>query len=296
MHKTASLLLVSILVAGVLGSCKKTVLPNSGGSTPPPVEVPPPPPPPKPKLAETMPANLTPVSQNISSNVKGYYKALPARYDESDETYPLIIFFHGGGQYGNGGTQLSRVLTEGIAKRLRDKTFPPTFTVDSVPYSFIVITPQFTGMPTNSDVDALYKHVRATYRIDSSRIYLCGFSLGGRMASDYGAFNPTEIAALMAWGGMPQINEELPAKLQAMVNANLPVWQFHNVDDSAWVYSEAVRYVNDFNNLNPLPPARFTTFEVGQNKKHHDCWTRTMDPEYREDGKNIYEWMLSHHR
>jgi len=28
----------------------------------------------------------------------------------------------------------------------------------------------------------------------------------------------------------------------------------------------------------------------------HDAWTQASDPEYREEGMNIYEWMLQYKR
>jgi hypothetical protein len=36
-------------------------------------------------------------------------------------------------------------------------------------------------------------------------------------------------------------------------------------------------------------PARLTIFQAGG----HDAWTTATDPDYRERGKNIYEWMLA---
>ena len=294
MRKTLlSLLVISVLV-GMISSCRKTVMP-----TPPPVEQPEPTHPsegPPAKLEETEPPILTPETFNISTNIKGYYKSLPARYNESTEKYPVIIYFHGGGQYGNGSTELPYVLEEGIPKLINEKRFPPSFTVDSEKFSFIVIAPQFTKLADNADVQALVKFVKDSFRVDVSRVYLAGLSLGSRVLSDYAAFKPTEIAAITAMAGAPQIDDDLKAKCTAMVNAQLPVWQFHNRDDSAWYYSEPARYIEVFNSLNPVIPAKFTTFEVGTARLHHDCWTKGTDPAYKEDGKNIYEWMLQYTR
>jgi predicted peptidase len=248
------------------------------------------------KLDETEPPVLTPVSFDISTNIKGYYKSLPARYAESTEKYPVIIYFHGGGQYGNGTTDLPLVLTEGIPKLISEKKFPPSFTVDGEKFSFIVIAPQFTQKVFNSEVQKLVQYVKDSFRVDTKRVYLAGLSLGSRVLSDYAAYRPTEIAAITAMAGAPQIDNNLNAKCSAMVNAELPVWQFHNRDDSAWYYSEAARYMEVFNGLNPVIPAKFTTFEVGTARLHHDCWTKGTDPAYKEDGKNIYEWMLQYTR
>jgi predicted peptidase len=293
MRRTLLCLLVITTCVGMVSSCRKSAMPTpvDGQPNPPhPSQGPPP------KIVETEPPVLSAVTYDVSPNIKGYYKSLPARYAESDQKYPVIIYFHGGGQYGNGSTDLPLILDEGIPKMINEKKFPPSFTVGEEKFSFIVIAPQFTKKVFNSEVQQLVKYVKDSFRVDQSRIYLAGLSLGSRVLSDYGAYRPLEIAAITAMGGAPQIDENLNAKCAAMVNAELPVWQFHNKDDSAWYYSEASRYMEVFNSLDPAIPAKFTTFEVGTGRLHHDCWTKGTDTAYREDGKNIYEWMLQYTR
>lgn len=292
MLKSLLYFLLILVVAGTFSACRKNILPPVTNGPPPPHPDPQGPP----KLEETAPPVIVPVTKNISTNIKGFYKGLPARYFESNETYPVIIFFHGGGQYGNGSTDLPKVLQDGIPKMLDQKTFPPSFTVNNEKFSFIVIAPQFVKRPGNAEIRALIDYVKNNFRVDVSRIYLSGFSLGARFLSDYAALWPGEIAAITAMSGLPQITSSLEPKCQAMVNANLPVWQFHNRDDMAWYYSEASRYIEVFNGLNPAIPARFTSFDIGTARLHHDSWTRASDPNYKEDGMNIYEWMLGYKR
>jgi predicted peptidase len=287
-----------LVVVGVAYSCKKHVLPSA--QLPPPTEDTPtqqkPDSAPPVKLEETQPPVLTAVVDSISDNIGGYYEALPARYNESHEKYPTIIDFHGGGQYGNGDSDLYEVLKLGIPKLLSQKLFPPSFTVNDEKFSFIVIAPQLRKQVANSEILALINYVMRKYRVDSTRLYFTGFSLGGRQASNYVSLRPDKFAAMVTFAGLPPIDDDLQTKCQTMVDADLPVWHFHNRDDSAWDYSEAEAYIKMFNSLSPTIPARFTTFDVGQGKSHHDCWTRTVDPAYKEDGKNIYEWMLGYTR
>jgi hypothetical protein len=47
--------------------------------------------------------------------------------------------------------------------------------------------------------------------------------------------------------------------------------------------------------FHPAIPPRLTEFEP-MGLLGHDAWTRATDPHYRENNKNIYEWMLSYHR
>lgn len=289
MRKTLLFLIVALIVAGTISSCRKNVLP--GGGTPAPA-----PEPPEPEIVETDPAILTGVTKNISANIQGYYEALPARYAETDKKYPLIVYFHGGGQYGNGSTELAEALLLGTPKLLAEKKLPPSFTVNGQTFSFIFVIPQFVKAPTNSDIDALFSEISSKYRIDTTRIYLSGFSLGGKVLSNYAAYKPNKIAAIHSMGGLPDVNEQLHAKCEAMVNAKLPIWHFHNRDDSAWSYSLAERYVEVLNSFTPTVAPLFTTFDIGEGKAHHDCWTKTTDPAYKENGLNIYEWLLQYTR
>jgi hypothetical protein len=48
------------------------------------------------------------------------------------------------------------------------------------------------------------------------------------------------------------------------------------------------RYARLINAANPKYPPKVTLWPTGG----HDAWTKASDPEYREDGKNMYEWML----
>ncbi len=287
MRKTLNFITLLFVFTVLAASCRKSIPGgngSSGGKEDPP------------EVIETEPAVLSPVNLDISMHVKGYYEALPARYNETTIKYPLIIFFHGGGQYGNGLTDLEKVLKEGIPKQLNEKTFPPSFRVNNKSHSFIIISPQFVRMPWLSDVDSLINHVLREYRIDTSRIYLSGFSLGARALSNYAAYKPMSIAAVTSMAGVIQVNSEFDSKCKSIAESGLPVWHTHNMDDVAWTYSESLRYINTINSFSPAVPPRFTTFEIGEGHSQHDSWTKVMNPAYKENGKNIYEWMLGYKR
>jgi predicted peptidase len=288
MQKIISCFVIVVFSAGMLASCKKSIMPNSAEHNTGVPEIPP--------IVETDPAVLTPTSVKVSPNILGLYAALPARYNESTQKYPVIFFFHGGGQYGDGHTHLDTVLADGIGKLLRDKTFPPSFTVSSGTYSFIVIIPQLVKRIANFEIDSLVNYAKRNYRIDSSRVYFSGFSLGGRQSADYAAYKPNEIAGVVDMAGMSQMTTTLNGKCQAIADAHLPVWEFHAKNDSAWAYTESVKFVNTINSFSPAIPAKLTVFEKGIRRLNHDCWTQASDPAYKEDDKNIYEWMLSYSR
>ncbi|MBA4168397.1 MAG: dienelactone hydrolase family protein [Chitinophagaceae bacterium] len=179
---------------------------------------------------------------------------------------------------------------------LKNKVFSPSFTVSAGTFSFIVIIPQLAKMVEPYEIDSLINYTKRKYRIDSSRIYLSGFSLGGRQVCDYAAYNPFPVAAITSMAGMPGLTSTLAGKCEAMANARLPIWQFHAKNDSAWKYTESQSFVEKVNSFNPVIPAKFTLFEKGIERLNHNCWTQASDTAYKEDGKNIYEWMLGYTR
>jgi predicted peptidase len=251
--------------------------------------------PPPPDIVETEPAILTPITQSIDDNVGGYYEALPANYSKTQQKYPLLIFLHGAGQFGGGTTDdLGRVLTDGTPLLLKNKTFPANFNVNGKNYSFIVLTPQFKSDPHFQDVAAFIEYAFKHYRIDPAHFYLTGFSIGGRETADFAVNTPQIPAAVVTMAGAYFYN--MPATAKGIADNKLPVWSFHNVEDQAISVEESKLFVNSINSYNPAVKAKLTTFPTSTAYLKHDCWTKVTDPAYKENGVNIYEWMLQYKR
>jgi predicted esterase len=208
----------------------------------------------------------------------GYYVYLPEdHYLEPGARFPLMVFLHGSGEKGNGTTELARVLVHG----------PPKLISNGRDFPFIVISPQLPasqgGWPAGL-VDELITQAIADYRVDTTRIYLTGLSLGGFGTWNYAVAKPGRVAAAVpiAGGGNPG---------QACTMKNVPVWAFHGDADATVNVSGSVNMVAAINACAPAPavPARLTVYPgVG-----HDSWTRTYDG---SAGHDIYGWMLQYHR
>lgn len=237
-------------------------------------------------VVETSPATHTAVSANVDDNCGGYYRALPARYDSSSKKYPLILFLHGVGELGNGTTDLSKMIRAGLPRLINKKAFPPSFEVNGEHFSFVVISPQFKKRPTNDQVNSVLKYMVDKYRIDTSRIYVTGLSLGGGVTWDFSAQYGSGIAAIapICGGSWPD-----PKRAAKIAGYNLPVWGFHNADDNIVPASYTKDYVNLINSHHPKVSAKATIWPAGG----HDSWTKAYDPAYRENGRNMYEWMLT---
>src|SRR5882762_1653299 len=70
----------------------------------------------------------TPRFISTSANSNGFYEYLPAGYGTPGKTFPLMVFLHGSGEVGNGGSDLPKVLANGPPKLINGGDFPTSFT------------------------------------------------------------------------------------------------------------------------------------------------------------------------
>jgi predicted peptidase len=240
-------------------------------------------------VVETSPPVQTAISVTVSPNCGGFYQALPANYNSTTKKYPLLIFLHGYGELGNGTTDLPKVLNNAVPKLINEHLFPANFVSGGTNYSFIVISPQFISWPSFTDIDAVIQYAFTHFRIDESRLYITGLSMGGGATWDYAALQEEKIAAIV-----PICGASIPTsdKAQSIASANLPVWAFHNEDDYTVSVNTTKQYITMINSFNPIPLAKMTIWPTGG----HDAWTKASDPAYKEDNLNMYEWMLQYHR
>ena len=232
------------------------------------------------------------ITYQIDANIGGYLEALPAHYaDHPNKPYPIIFFLNGIGELGNGSQESLPILANnGIPRMIAAQTFPSNFTVNDKDYQFIVLSPQFAAWPGPDDISAMIDYACRTYRIDSSRVYICGISMGGGVLWDYASTTTNPLVS----GIIPIAGASYPTeqKGEAIAKTNMAVWAFHNNDDEtvpSWYSIDFVQYINEYY---PQVPAKLTLWPTGG----HDAWTKATDPNYREDNQNIYEWMLTHHK
>jgi hypothetical protein len=149
-----------------------------------------------------------------------YLTYLPKDYEvDSERQWAAIIFLHGGTSRGN---DLNRVKANGIPDRLeRGKNIP-----------FIVIAPQCPvdkRWETDDWFDVLYGEITTRFRIDTNRIYLTGFSLGGSGTWYLAMKYPSTFAAIAPISGKTshiQFISDSACRL-----AGVPIWVFHDKDD-----------------------------------------------------------------
>lgn len=234
-------------------------------------------------------------SVSIVYDSKAYWEYLPVGYNPKDSAkYPLMVYIHGAGDYGYGTpADMKLVLRSGPVREISLGQFPDSFSVGGKSYGFIVITPQFYEQPNVNDIDSIINFCIATYKVDLSRIYLTGLSMGGAMTWEYAGNNAAFANRLAAI--LPVCGYAIPDSLRGRVIAasNLPVWATHNNLDPVapvqWSIQQ-VAWINDAPAPNPL--AMLTILDSAS----HDAWTVTYNPTFTVNNLNVYEWMLSHTR
>ncbi|MCC7525573.1 MAG: T9SS type A sorting domain-containing protein [Chitinophagaceae bacterium] len=234
------------------------------------------------------------VNYNVHSNIGGFYESLPVDYASNPtKKYPLIIFLHGVGELGNGTTQLSLVLKNAIPKQLNAGTFPSSFTVGGEKFSFIVISPQFkVSSDMVNAIQAMIDYCTKHYRVDASRIYLTGLSLGGKRTWDFPASTLDRAGMLAAIVPVCSGATGTATQITNVTQAKLPMWFLNNSGDPYISATKAQDLVNAVNAKMVSPKAKITI----HNQSGHDAWTKSYDPNFREGGMNVYEWMLSYKR
>ena len=227
---------------------------------------------------------------SMITNSKGFIEYLPQGYSSSGTaTYPLLIFIHGIGELGDGSAlNLPKVMRNGPPLLINKGTFPVSFTVNNQTFKFIVLSPQFVKWPTAADINGVISYALSHYKVDASRIYLTGFSMGGgavwATASDVALYNK-RIAAIVPMAGAYSATT---ARANVIADANIPVWAVHNDQDPTVPVAYTNNFVAYIKARNPSLPVKKTIYS----STSHNCWSRTYVPTYRENGLNVYEWML----
>jgi predicted peptidase len=201
-----------------------------------------------------------------------YLVFLPQEYDkDKKKTWPVILFLHGAGERGK---DIAKVTVHG----------PPKIVKSRPEFPFIVISPQCPPDETWSDETllGLLDEVVDEYRVDRTRVYLTGLSMGGYGTWSVGLRHPERFAAIAPiCGGGDILPVLLPPRGKETVLKRLPVWVFHGAKDNLVPLSESERMVNALKRIGN-ENVKLTVYpEAG-----HDSWTETYENE------QFYDWLL----
>tara|TARA_B100000959_G_C14977039_1_gene621925 strand:- start:13 stop:726 length:714 start_codon:yes stop_codon:yes gene_type:complete len=198
----------------------------------------------------------------------GYILYLPAEYENTDSSFPLVLFLHGAGERGD---DLEKIKIHGIPRLISEgRTFP-----------FICIAPQcpeggYWDRPEYvSTLISLVKEMEKEHSVDSNRIYCTGLSMGGLGTLAMAIREPKLFSAIIpVCGGADMENIH---KL-----SELPIWLFHGDRDDVIPLDNSIAIYQDLRLVNEH------IFLTVYGDVYHDSWTET----YEND--DTYDWLLKY--
>ena len=202
---------------------------------------------------------------NISLDYLFY---LPEDYkNDKDKKWPTILFLHGMGERGD---DLELVKIHGIPKIVNSKK----------DFQFIAISPQcpidfvWRDEEMLIALESLLLKIIKNFRVDKSRLYVTGLSMGGRGTWAIAAHRPDLFAAAapICGGGDPATASRL---------TKLPFWVFQGALDEVHFPKESEIMIKSLKNKGG--EVRYTLYP----ELHHDSWTITYD------NSELYKWFLS---
>ncbi|MDH7462290.1 PKD domain-containing protein [Chitinophagaceae bacterium 26-R-25] len=226
------------------------------------------------------------------SNI-GFYDFKPADYTTNPATkFPLIIPLHGNGEKGNGTTQLDAVFTSGIGYLVKHgASMRFNYPTNGVKGSFLVLLPQLD--PIYGDwqpfyIDEMIKWAKGNLNVDTNRIFITGYSLGGGGTWVYPA--SSVLAASQVTAVIPVSGTGLSQGTACNIaQGGTAVWAIHTTDDDQVSVYNTQGVVNGVLGCNPKNPV-FGWYPVG----NHQIYDQKIYPDTtnRYSYPTVYQYML----
>ena len=197
-----------------------------------------------------------------------YLLALPEGYETGVERWPLLVFLHGAGERGDN-------------LQLLKKHGPPKLIEAGKKFEAIVISPQVPekNIWNPHAVKALVDEMIKTHRVDTSRLYLTGISMGGFGTWDAALAYPDTFAAIAPICGGAGVGFVMAERIK-----DLPCWIFHGDKDGAVPVDFSLKMHGALQKAGSQ--AKLTLYPgVG-----HDSWTQSYD------NPDLWTWMFAQKR
>jgi dienelactone hydrolase len=256
---------------------------------------------------------LTPRPIGSTDSPTGFYEYLPPSYTASGPKSPLLLFFHGYGETGDGSPEaLQRLVFAGIPRYINVGGWPTD-------RPFVVLAPQHVeeapgfdfsscdGQPfggscnmqvqhdldnaspafctTPDEVHDFIAYAVANYNVDPTQVYVTGLSCGAYGVWEYLAKYHDDLQVAAA---VPIAGDGRPAFAPSYCDIGAtPVWAFHGALDDTVDPLGSIVPMTALADCPGVPPdeAKLTVYP----DRDHNSW----DPAYGgANGDDIYAWML----
>jgi predicted peptidase len=180
---------------------------------------------------------------------------------------PILIFLHGKSL---SGTDLNRVRKYGVIKEIEKGR----------EIEAIVIAPQVASGSWSPDkVLEVLEYVQKKYNTDSSRIYVCGMSLGGYGTLNFAGKYAGKITAAVALCGGGNVKD-------AQNLSTIPLWIQHGDADKPVPISQSIKVVDAINCVNSGKNMIWTI--------HKGAGHSELERVFRSDA--MYDWLFAQKR
>lgn len=231
-----------------------------------------------------------------TSAVMGYFEHLPPHYgDDPAQTFPAIIYNHGIGEdadflqvdtdsYASSPDKLDLLLRRGLSGIINQSHWDDT-------RPFIVLSPQRCLSFDDAYLQNFVQYALNTYRIDTTRVYMMGFSAGAFTTWEHLRLNPNQLAAAVTISGGGNTSPQAGCLMK-----DTPTWSFHAADDRTVPVTDTINTVGSIRACNPGLPHKLTVYPTGG----HLIDIATLElttigqgqPQYDVFDQNLYDWML----
>lgn len=163
--------------------------------------------------------------RGVISNGYNFIVTTPYFYNDNDDKMPLVVFLHGRSLCGHNLDQVRKYGTIAAIER-------------GLQLEAVCVAPQNPGGAWSPrKVLDVIEYMEKHYRIEPSRIYVLGMSLGGYGTMDFVNAYPEKVAAAMAMcGGCSSKTYDGLSKV--------PLWIVHGTADAAVPVNESRKVVN----------------------------------------------------
>lgn len=198
-----------------------------------------------------------------------YLLYLPAGYDKSQEKWPLLLYLHGGMGRGN---DFKKLYWYQVPKMILEKKYD---------LPFIIIIPQCPEGKMWSNMELLevfelLKNAIESYKVDSTRIYAIGYSMGGNGVLALAYFAPDIFTAIVSMSGY--YTTWWASKIK-----NIPLWFFHGAKDDYVPVHICDEMVDALKKNGAV---------VQYSRKDEGIHSQPTENEHLE----VFEWLLKHRK
>ena len=202
-----------------------------------------------------------------------------------NEKHPVIAFFHGLGETGTGSSDaaLSKLQVHGPFNFIKSGSkmeFTNPVTQKRTKFICIALQDQYWSPAPGETYFAILNDPLLKDRVDTNAIFFTGISAGGQQVLNSLCTDNCLSAGITAIVPMSAAGYN---KENIYLAYGKPVWAFHGLDDKTCPYQITQEFTSSIGGN-----AKWTKLPTG-----HGNWNSIYNPDYRENGMNIYEWMLS---